>query len=167
MELEIFYDYACPYCMRNYDFLPELLSARSDITPVWRPCEAHPKPEVYSRYSELLVQCFFFAQAAGVDLWAFHTQLYRAALVDRIDIEDIDALAAYLGGTLDSAALTRALRDGVYAPAQRQNNDYAYEENDVWALPSYRMAGRKLDSVEGVGVSRAQFEAFLAEDGGH
>ena len=40
-------------------------------------------------------------------------------------------------------------------------NCYAYAQSGVWAVPAYRMEGRKLDSLEGVGITKAQLEAFL------
>lgn len=39
--------------------------------------------------------------------------------------------------------------------------DYAYEQSGVWAIPSYRMDGKKLDAREGVGVPKEQLKAFL------
>ncbi|MDR1669694.1 MAG: DsbA family protein, partial [Oscillospiraceae bacterium] len=46
-KLEVFFDYACPYCRRGHEDLTALLPKHPDIEVVWRPCEAHPRPEVY------------------------------------------------------------------------------------------------------------------------
>jgi hypothetical protein len=34
----------------------------------------------------------------------------------------------------------------------------------VWVVPAFRMDGRKLDSVGGVGVTKAQLDAFMMND---
>jgi len=35
-------------------------------------------------------------------------------------------------------------------------------EVGVWAVPSYRMDGRKLDSIENVGITKRQLTDFLS-----
>ena len=60
---------------------------------VWRPCEAHPRPERYGFHSDLCIQGFFFALEHGADIWEYHDRIYRAALIDRINIEDPEVIA--------------------------------------------------------------------------
>lgn len=162
-QLEVFFDYACPYCLRAHRYLLELLPQHPDLAVVWRPCEAHPRPDRYGPHSDLCIQGFFFAQAHGADLWAYHERMYKAALQDRIPIEHIDTLAESVRDLLDAAALRQALRQGVYVESLREANRYAYRQAGIRVVPSYRMRGRKLNAIEDIGVTRTQLAAFLAE----
>ena len=160
-QLEVFFDYACPYCLKGHQYLLELMPEFPHIEVVWRPCEAHPRPERYGPHSDLCIQGMFFADERGADLWAYHERMYDLALGRQVNIEDIGALAAHVADLLDANAFRDALSGGQYRGIQQKGNAYAYEESGVWAVPAYRMNGRRLDSVEGVGVTKAQLRAFL------
>ncbi len=159
--LQVFFDYACPYCLAGHQNLVELAPRYPGVTIEWCPCEAHPRPEQHGPHSDLCIRAFFFAREQGANVWEWHRRMYAACLDDRIDIEDVDTLADYAGDLVDAGALKAALRQGRYEAELRAANDKAYEYSGVWAVPSYRMGGRKLDAVEGVGVSKAQLQAFL------
>jgi predicted DsbA family dithiol-disulfide isomerase len=161
-KLEVFFDYACPFCLTGHEYLMELLPEHTDVEVVWRSCEAHPRPEVYGRYSDLCVQGLFYAIEQGIDLRDFHDRMYRAAGKDGINIEDPAALADYFESLLNPAAFCAALQSGKYEQAVLDANDYAYEQSGVWFVPSYRMDGRKLDAAGGVGVTKSQLAEFLA-----
>ena len=87
-HLELFFDYACPYCLRAHELLLELLPLHSDIEIDWRPCESHPRPDSYGPHSDLCIRGMYFARAHGADLLEYHRLMYRAALIERADIED-------------------------------------------------------------------------------
>jgi predicted DsbA family dithiol-disulfide isomerase len=160
-QLEIFFDYACPYCWQGHQNLMDLLPGFPGIEVVWRPCESHPRPERYGPHSDLLIQGLLFAMDVGTDLQRYHERAYALALRRKVNAEDADALAAGFAGLLDVNTLRAALRGGKYAEAQRRANDYAFEQSGVWVIPAYRMAGRRLDSVENVGVTITQLRKFL------
>jgi predicted DsbA family dithiol-disulfide isomerase len=162
-RLEVFFDYICPYCMRAHQYLKELLPRSPKIEILWRPCEAHPRPDPYGPHSELCIQGYFFALEHGADLWEYHDRMFRAALEDRDDIEDAAVLAARVEGLLDCGAFRRALERGTYRKAQLAANDYAYKKSGVWVVPAYRLNGRKLDAVEDVGVTKEQLKRFLSD----
>jgi predicted DsbA family dithiol-disulfide isomerase len=161
-QLEVFFDYNCPHCLRGHHNLLELLPSFPDIEVVWRPCEAHPRPENHGVHSDLCMQGMFFAADADADILAYHARMFDLAHKVRANLEDIDVLAENVGDIVDAKAFAEALRSGKYREVQEGHNDYAYEQSGVWVLPAYRLDGRKLDSVEGVGVSREQLESFLA-----
>lgn len=161
-QMEVFFDYTCPFCLRGYGYLKELLPQNPQLEIAWRPCEAHPRPEQYGQHSDLCMQGMLFARDAGVDLWAYHDRMFDAAQGARIDIEDPAALAAGVDGLLDAKAFREALESGRYTKEQQDLNDYAYEQNGVWVLPAFRLNGQKLDSVGGVGVTKAQLLDFVA-----
>ena len=160
-KLEVFFDYACPFCLKGHRYLAELRPLYPQIEIVWRPCEAHPRPERYGPHSDLCIQGMFFAQDRGADLWDYHDRMFKAALQERADIEDIPTLGERVRGLLDPEEFCASLQNGDYAKAQRAANDYAYGQSGVWAVPSYRMNGRKLDSIENIGVSKDELKAFL------
>ncbi|MDL2224896.1 thioredoxin domain-containing protein [Eubacteriales bacterium OttesenSCG-928-M02] len=161
--LEIFFDYSCPFCLKGHTYLKELLAegVGVDITLVWCPCEAHPRPEEHGRHSDLTMQGMYYALEKGVDIWAYHDAMYQAGVTNRADIEDVTVLADYVKDILDGEDYISAVESGRYREIQQKGNDYAYKENGVWAVPSYRMGGRKLDSPEGVGITKEALKDFL------
>lgn len=161
-QLEVFFDYVCPYCRRAYAYLQELAPRYPQFEIRWHPCEVNPQPDSYGPHSHLCIQGFFFAKEHGADLWAYHERMFRAALQDRVDITNIDILAAYVEDLIDAGAFRAALRQGTYRQAQQAANDYAYEQSGVWVLPAYRLGGKRLDAAQGVGVTEAQLARFLA-----
>jgi predicted DsbA family dithiol-disulfide isomerase len=160
-KLEVFFDYTCPYCFRGHKYLTELLPSYPNIEVVWTPCEAHPRPENVAHHSDLCIQGMYYAAEHGADLAAYNDRLYAIAQNRQNNIEDIDLLADGVADILDADGFRAALKSGEYQKIQLRGNDYAYEESGVWAIPAYRMDGKRLDSVEGVGVTRELLEAFL------
>ncbi|MCI8492476.1 MULTISPECIES: DsbA family oxidoreductase [Anaerotruncus] len=161
-RLEIFFDYACPYCLRAHELLLELLPRYSDIEADWRPCESHPRPDRYGPHSDLCIRGMYFARGYGADLLEYHRLMYRAALIERADIEDPAVVARAAGSLLDAGALERALRSGRYEHELKEANAYAFNRSGVWVVPAYRMDGRRLDARENIGVTRGELAAFLA-----
>jgi len=161
-KLEVFFDYACPFCLTGHNYLTELLQEHTDIEVIWNSCESHPRPEVYGRYSDLCVQGLLYAAEQGADLLEFHELMYRAVFKDGVDIENPAALADYFKDLLDAGAFCEALQSGKYTQAVIEANDYAYERSGVWFVPAFRMDGRKLDAAGGAGVTKAQLADFLS-----
>jgi len=162
-KMEMFFDYACPYCLTGHEYLIELLPDNPGIEVIWRPCEAHPRPEEYDRYSDLCVQGLLYAQEKNVDIMDFHMRMYKAACKDGVNIEDPEALSKAFSGLLDTADMADALKSGKYEKAVLAANDYTYEENDVWYVPAFRMDGKKLDAIGGVGITKKQLADFIKE----
>ena len=162
-KLEFFYDYECPHCKRGYEFLLEALKKHDDISVNWCPCEAHPRPEEHPPHTDLCLQGYFYVKENGGDVMEYHKLMFDAIHTDRIDVEDSAVLAAYVSDLVDEQEYLSALRDGTYAKIQAEGNDYAYEKNEVWFLPAYRMDGKKLDAKGGIGVTVEEVEEFLAK----
>ena len=162
-KLEIFFDYICPYCLQGHECLTELLPLYPDIEIEWRPCEAHPRPEQYGRHSDLCARGMYFALEHGADLTEYHRRMYKAALTDGADTENIDVILDTMDGLLDSDGLREALTSGLYEDYLLENNRLVWGEYGCTAVPSYRMGGKLLKSVHRVGVSREQLAAFLDE----
>jgi len=160
-QLEVFFDYSCPYCKRGHDNLLIVYKEFKDLEIVWRPCEAHPRPEKYGRHSDLCIMGLFYAMDNGADVWAYHEAMYKAGVTDKADIENICSLSEYVKTILNVDGFKKALQDNVYQQRVLDYNDYAYERSGVWAVPSYRMNGKKLDAKLGVGVSRDELLEFV------
>jgi predicted DsbA family dithiol-disulfide isomerase len=163
--MQIFYDYECPYCRRGYGYFLEFIGEYPGIEVEWRPVEAHPRPENHHPHTDLCVQSFYAARELGVDLPAFHGAMFQAVSGERRDVEKIDVLAGIVKDLVDADKFRAILESGKYARQVNENNDLAYEQSGVWALPAFRMEGRKLDALEGVGVTKEQVRDFLAGKG--
>lgn len=161
-KLEVFFDYACPYCLRGHEYLAELIPQFPQIEIVWLPCEAHPRPDRYGPHSDLCAQGMYFALEHGVDIWEYHTLMYGAALKKRIDIENVNTLADYAGSLLDSEAFREALKSKQYKGKLLENNRLAWESYRFSAVPSYIMNGKTLISVEDIGVSKDRLMRFMS-----
>lgn len=160
-KLEVFFDYACPYCLLAHEYLMELLPRYPEIEVVWRPCESHPRPDRYGPHSDLCIQGMFYALEHGADIHAYHDAVYKAALRTRVNVEDIGALADCVRGLLDADSFCASLKSGKYAKAQREANRYAFGKCGVWVVPAYRMNGKKLNSVEDIGVTKEMLRDFI------
>ncbi|MDR0435012.1 MAG: DsbA family protein [Gracilibacteraceae bacterium] len=160
-KLEVFFDYACPFCLQGHELLTELLRLYPDLEVEWRPCEAHPRPEQYGRHSDLCARAMYFALEQGADMDEYHRRMYRAALIDEADIEKVGAIQAATAGLLDQAGLADALGSGLYGDRLRENNRQAWEVCDFPAVPSFRLGGGLLPSKLGIGVSKEELAAFL------
>jgi predicted DsbA family dithiol-disulfide isomerase len=160
-KLEVFFDYACPFCLKGHEYLKELLPLYPDVEVAWRPCEAHPRPERYGLHSDLCIQGMYYALEQNANIWEYHERMYKAAVKERVNIEDPEVVAGLVHGLPDMNDFLDALLRGGYEKDVTDRNDYAYEKCGVWAVPAYRMGGRKLDSIEGVGITKAQLESFI------
>ncbi len=163
-KLEVFFDYTCPYCYKGHIDFMEVLPGFPNAEIVWRPVEAHPRLEEphHKPYVDLAVQGALFVRAKGGDELGYHERLYRANFEERQVVDEIGvltALAKELG--YDALEFENALRSGTYVPEQLAENEYAYEENKVWAVPTFVCGEKRLDAKEGVGVTKAQIEALM------
>ena len=159
--LEVFFDYACPFCLKGHKNLMEVIADFTDIDIAWHPCESHPRPDSYGPHSDLCIQGYFFAAEYGVDIWKYHERMYQAALIDRIDIEDSKVLSQYVSDIVNADAFEHALRKGRYRKDLEEANELAFIHSGVWAVPAYRMGGEKLDAVENIGITIEQLQRFL------
>ena len=162
MRLEVFFDYACPYCLRGHNDLVALLPEYPHISVVWLPCEAHPRPERYGPHSDSLARGMYVAQRHGVNLMEYHNRAYRATLIDRLDINNLNVVAHLVDGLMAPGAFRKDLQDGAFLDKLHENNRLVWETFCFAAVPSYCMDGKTLQSIEGIGVSRQQLADFLA-----
>ena len=161
-KLEVFFDYACPYCLMGHGYLADLLPQYPDIEVEWRPCEARPRPE-HRKHVDLCIQGMFYAFEQGIDSWAFHKRMFDAIFVERVNIENPSALARSVRKLMDPNAFLEAINSGAYKQALADANEYAYVTSGVSVVPSYRMGEKRLDAAENAGISKQQLAEFLME----
>ena len=164
LKLKVFFDYACPYCLRGHVYLLELLPQYPQVEIIWNPCEAHPRPDHYGLHSDLCARGMYFALEHGANLLEYHDRMYNAALINGADIEDSRVVSKLTDGLLDFDAFYAALSDEVYLDRLFENNRLAWETHHFPAVPSYCMNGKLLKSIENIGVSIQQLAAFIEQN---
>jgi predicted DsbA family dithiol-disulfide isomerase len=164
-KMQIFYDYECPYCKRGYEDLQTLIGNYPEIEIEWRPVESHPRPEDHPPHTDLCIQAFYAALELNADLPKFHAAMFRAVASERRNVERLDVLAGIMKDLADSGKFRSIIESGKYAEKVTENNDLAYEHEEVWYVPAFRMNGKKLDAKGGIGVSREELREFLDKAG--
>lgn len=167
MKLEVFFDYSCPFCLRGHGYLTELLPDYPDLEVIWRPCEAHPRPDRYGPHSDWCAKGMFYAKDCGTDLAPYHQQLYQAAVTERLNIENLSVVSNVVTNLLDEHAFQQALSEGAYSEELAESNRLAWEVYQFSAVPSLRMNGRELRAVEGLGLTREMISDFLSSSEHH
>jgi predicted DsbA family dithiol-disulfide isomerase len=162
-RMQIFYDYECPYCKRGYEYFLGYIGDHPEIEIEWRPVEAHPRPENHPPHTDLSCQSYYIAKELNADMPKFHAAMFQAVAVERRNVEKVEVLADIVKDLVDGSKFKAILESGKYARQIDENNDLAYEKSGVWAVPAFRMNGKKLDAVEGVGVTKDQVKAFLEQ----
>ena len=166
MKLDVFFDYLCPFCERAHPWLIDRMRRFAHIEINWCACEAHPRSEDPSgsyRHSDKAVMAMHYVLERGGDILSYHDRVYRAVFGDRFDIGSLEVLSSCVEGLVpDMRDFAEAINSGRYTAKLAQANTYAYDTCGVWAVPSYVMDGRRLDSIEGVGITPEQLERLLA-----
>ena len=159
--LEVFFDYACPYCYSAYPYFVKLLPQYKDIQVRWRPIEAHPRPEERARYSDLCAAGMYYAEDQGIDPISYHDAIFEAVHNQNVNIDDANALAAAVKGILDEQSFAAALKNSAYLEKVAQANNEAYTQRGVWAVPACRLEDKCLDAVADIGITEQQLAEFL------
>lgn len=162
MKVEVFFDYVCPYCYRGHRNLLKLLPKHPGTEIVWRPCEAHPRPEPAQVHSDLAIQGMYAAQELGGDLWKYQELAYAAHFEQGKNLSDAAVLCELAEGCgADRAAFRKALEDRRYAGRVEENNRLAWETLNLEAVPSYCCGKSLLGSRGGVLVPLEELDRFL------
>lgn len=162
MKLEIFFDYACPYCYTGHHYLSEIAAQYPDLPLEWRPCESHPRPETYSVHSDMAIQGMYAVSELHGDLWTYHSSVYQMLFENHKDISDIEQLAdcAVLSG-VSREAFVEILLQNRYAQKVLDGNIYAWNTNKLDAVPSYRFGNLFIGSRNGILVSKQELNRFF------
>ena len=147
-KLEVLSDYACPYCYEGHKNLRELLPELPDIQVVWNPFETHRRSDRYGKHSDICIMGMYYSRENNLDIIEYHDIVYKAVFEDRIDIENIHDFSEYLGGFIDRGEFTKQINDGKYKPDLKRSNAYAYKENGIWVVPSYKICNEIKEASE-------------------
>jgi predicted DsbA family dithiol-disulfide isomerase len=172
-KVQVFYDYECPFCKRGWETLMDVLPTLqtngecAGIEIEWRPIESHPRPEEVHPHTDLCIQAFYIAEELGTDINAFHKALFKAVIDERRNVEESEVLAEILKGIMDRGKFLELLSSGKYASKVNENNSLAYDKNDVWFIPAFRVVGDsskaalRLDAKDGKGVNEKDMKKFF------
>ena len=164
MKVEVFFDYTCPYCLKGHEILMELLPEYPELEIVWRPCEAHPRPENYSPHSDLCVRGMLYAKEIGVEILDYHKKVYEAIFEKRENIENPQILAEVVAELINPEAFLGMLNEGKYEKELYENNKLAWETYAFPAVPSFYMNGEKLTAVPNVGLTKEAMKTFIEKN---
>jgi len=149
------------------EYLSDLLLKYPNVEILWKPVEAHPRNEEpdHRPYVDLIVQGCLYIQETGGDVYAFTQRIFKAHFDENLNVEDISVLVkcAAESGVVDITAFKDALTSAKYEKAMLAANDYAYEQKNVWAVPTFICDDIRLDSVGGVGITKQQLDEFLTQ----
>lgn len=164
-RIEMFFDHTCPYCLRGYQYLKPMLPGFPHVEIIYCPIEAHPRVEEpeHKPYEDLAVQGALYFAHHGLDELAYHERIFRACFTDHLKVDDIATLTACakeLGA--DEADFRKALEERIYEDELQAANTYAYDDNKVWAVPTFVCGEKRLDAAEGLGITEKDLFAFLA-----
>jgi len=165
-KIEVFYDHTCPYCLRGLECFTRLVKDYPQAEIAWRPVEAHPKVEEpeHLPYADLAVMGAFFARDHAIDLASYNERVFDMYFNEHRKVDDLKVLAQAVEPLgIDPKAFVAALADDTYTKELAEANDYAYEVNKVWAVPSFVCGDVRLDAVGGVGVTEEQLASFLQD----
>lgn len=176
-ELEVFFDFTCPYCYRGLQNLPQVLEDFPDVIVRWTPCEAHPRPEKVRVHSDVALRSRYIVEQllgekADVSsekeisrkLYDFIMLVYDAHFEKKELIDDILLLSDLSKNVgVESARVAQLLREGAYADRPEQNNAFAWGEMAFDAVPSYRLGEATARSGSGVLVSNEEVRRLLKQ----
>lgn len=161
-QLEVYFDYLCPYCYKGHQNLAAILKSHPDVQVNWMPCEAHPRPEVRDLHSDIAIAGMYFVREKGGDVGKYNDLVYETHFEKKLRVDDVKVLAdiaAQCGA--DAAAFVTALERGVYAQQVVDGNIRAWDTKAWEAVPSYSCAGKDIGSRGGVLVAPEALDAFL------
>lgn len=164
MKVELFFDYLCPYCYKGHGNLLELMPKYPELEIIWRPCEAHPRPEKSLVHSDMAIQGMYFVEANNGDVLKYTAAIYDAHFNKKEDIEDIAVLASYAKDCgVDSTEFTKALLGNEYQHQVMDGNMYAWSNKKLVAVPSYISGEQQVCSQGGILVTKEELDKFLSE----
>lgn len=160
--LKVYFDFLCPYCYQGICNLIELLPEYPNLKVNWMPCEAHPRPEKASQYSDLAAEAFLYIKGHRGDVLPYIRFLFEAYYEKglRIDEKDLLALAAKDTG-IDEKALKASLIRRDYKQDVMAINEEVWNIHMLEAVPSYHCRNQKLLSKENQMISKSDLKAFL------
>ena len=161
--VKVYFDFLCPYCYQGIQDLISLLPEYPDIHVDWYPCEAHPRPERMSVYSDIACEAFLYLKGHRGDLIPFIQNVYKAVFEDNLRIDDKELLVKLAE---NCAIETNRLKSSLIRRDYKQ--DVMAINSDIWdvycaeAVPSYYNRNNILESKGGQMIDKSSLKNFLA-----
>ena len=161
--LKMYVDFACPYCLKGYDIIHNILPKFPDVQLDLIPCEAHPRPEVWGKYTDLLAAGYYVAMDQKADLVKYTYAAFDAGVRHKVDIENVDVLKEVFHDVMDVEDLANQLNGKTYAEKINDNNLMAWETLGMPAVPTLYLGDDVLYAIPGVGITAELVEGLLAK----
>ena len=146
-KLEVYFDYACPYCYKGLQELSSLLKKYPDTKVEYIPCEAQ-------------VACYL--QERGLDIAKYNDLVYHAHFVEKRRIDDPALLCEFVSLCgADASDVSSSLKENVYANQVVANNKRVWETLAFEAVPSYRFGDKIAASGGGLLVDIHEVEELI------
>lgn len=98
----------------------------------------------------------------GGDVEKYHKNMFKAMFVEQKNVEeDSIILSCAQDCSVNLTELESALKDGTYTKIQQRSLSYAYLDKQIEVVPTFISGQKRLDAVQGVGVTREQVKEFL------
>lgn len=120
------------------------------------------RPFSSGNYSDMAIQGLLCLEEQGADIMRYNAAVFAAVFSKGMDIENLEVLcdcAADAGGDID--AFRQAIISETYKKKQLELNQYAWRENALDSVPSFRLGDARLNAVYSVGVLKSQLANFL------
>jgi len=160
-QVQMYIDFSCPYCLKGYDIVKKVQSDYKDIEFQCVPCEAHPRPEEWHHHSDLLARGYYIALDLGMSASLYQDVMYKAAVTDKIDIDDLQAVKKVLADYIDVDQFEKAMNDGAYLDELNTNNQACWGTYNFFAVPSFVYQDKTLGAIPMEGVYEEGLREFL------
>jgi len=159
--IKMYIDFSCPYCLKGYEIVKKVAPDYKDISFECVPCEAHPRPEEWHHHSDLLARGFYIALDLGMDASTYQDVMYKAAVTDAIDIDDINEVCMVLESYVDISKFKEDLDKGDYLKELDKNNHACWMTYGFMAVPSFVYEDKTLGAIPLEGVSEDGLRKFI------
>lgn len=189
-QVEVFFDYICPFCYRGLKHLREVKDNYPEIEFIYRATEVNPENEdKIVLDGETQKRLKVFLNEAGLDfnppympmghtnhafhamnyivaeqgeIDQYHHNVYQAIFVEQKDIEDINVVLECASDCgIDVEQLKQVLTLEDYTKQRQVDLEYAYLQNNIKYVPTLIAKDKRLDAIEALGFSKEQLIEYL------
>lgn len=189
-QVEVFFDYVCPFCYRGLKYIEEIKDDFPNIEFIYRPSEANPSDDYEIVYddeinrhladlliqdnieyqipvspipsSKLAMQAFNYIKDNKGDINKFTNNMYQAMFVEQKNIGNKDVILTCAKDTnIDLIKLEDELDNVNYDKKRQLDLEYAYISNNIEYIPTLIFKDKRLNASAGVGYSKQELIDYL------
>jgi predicted DsbA family dithiol-disulfide isomerase len=98
----------------------------------------------------------------GMDTNKYQELIYQGAIVDKIDIDDLNEVMKLLSGHIDLTEFKKRMDEGLYIKKLYDNNVEVWGKYQATAVPTFVYDEKSITAVPHIGVSEEALRNFLA-----